>query len=126
MVFAPTKQSPTGKQVITTTNKEDKTVKVISQSTVETSSTTMNTETSLTSNTIQQVASQDDVLRQAIKYISTTYPQFSSVKPSSVNVDNIFSSDKYTFIYVLNDVKFRVVVLYNKETKHFTVWEEPN
>jgi hypothetical protein len=86
----------------------------------------MNTETSLTSNTIQQVASQDDVLRQAIKYISTTYPQFSSVKPSSVNVDNIFSSDKYTFIYVLNDVKFRVVVLYNKETKHFTVWEEPN
>lgn len=86
----------------------------------------MNTETILTNSTISQVAEQDDVLKKAIKFVATTYTQFSSVKPSSINVDNIFSSDKYTFIYVVDNTKYRVVVLYSKESKHFTILEEPN
>lgn len=137
------KTEQTSTQVVTIVNKETQKVTVVDKSPVDSTQLTTATSTNevkITQTTYDEVYSQDDILRRAVKFVETKLPQFESIKPSSVNVEELTSVIRFTFLYITKDQSSpssqptgssqpsttRVFVTYTKSTKSFELVESPS
>lgn len=64
-------------------------------------------------------------MRRVVEFVGKKQPKFSSVQPSSVNIDEMTTFIKYTLVYSVSNTNYRIVVSYSKSTNTMTILEEP-
>ena len=78
--------------------------------------------TTLTKETVETLSTSDEDLQSLVSYIKSEYSPESIDK---VTVEKFVSSIKYVIIVTINKVSQRVVLIFSRTTKRFTVVESP-
>lgn len=75
-------------KVVTIVDKKTQEIKILDKSTIDSSQiTTATNEVKITSNIFDSVFSTDELLRRAIQFISTKFPQWDLSKPTTTNFE---------------------------------------